>query len=108
MQKSGLAHAELREQTFHLRYGRLYKHRHTHGVELTDDVILLDRHGRRVPTPDYAKISIDKLPRFQKREASLQSEQAAELHGVELTDDVILLDSNGKRIPRVITAISRS
>lgn len=67
MQKSGLAHAELREQTFHLRYGRLHKHRHTHGVELTDDIIVLDRHGRRVPTPNYAKVSIDKLPRFQKK-----------------------------------------
>lgn len=66
MQKSGLAHAELREQSFHLRYGRLHKQRHSPCVELADDVILLDKHGHRVPTPDYAKVPIDKLPRFQK------------------------------------------
>jgi hypothetical protein len=39
---------------------------HTHGVELTDDVWVFDKQGHRVPPPEYATLSIDKLPRFQK------------------------------------------
>lgn len=54
---------------------RLFKNLHTspqtygkeltHGVELTDDVWVLDKQGRRIPPPAYAVLTIDKLPRFQ-------------------------------------------
>ena len=36
------------------------------GIAFVDDVIVLDKHGRRVPTPDYANIPIDQFARFKK------------------------------------------
>lgn len=36
-------------------------------IELTDDVFLFDKHGRRILPPAYATLPIDQLPRFQKK-----------------------------------------
>jgi hypothetical protein len=36
-----------------------------HGVEVTDDILLLDRHRRAVPRPAYATLSLDQLDRMR-------------------------------------------
>ncbi len=48
-------HAQRREQTQPYR-----------GIAFVDDVIVLDKHGRRVPTPDYVNTPIDQFARFKK------------------------------------------
>lgn len=73
--KLGLTHANLRHQILWSSLRKFHKLSNTssvmrdkqfHGVELTDDIVIFDSHGLRILTPEYAKIPIDKLPRFQK------------------------------------------
>ena len=71
-----LSHNNLRSLSLQYHPGKMYNHAHawqtashgqTHGVELTDDVIIIGHDGRRVPTPDYATLRIDQLPHFCKK-----------------------------------------
>lgn len=36
------------------------------GLNPFDDVVLLDKHGRRIAPPAYAMLRIDQLPQFKK------------------------------------------
>ncbi len=36
------------------------------GIAFTDDIIMVDRQGKRIPPPEYASLSIDQLPQFKK------------------------------------------
>ena len=71
-----LSHNNLRNLTLQSHSGKSYNssrawqmasRRQTHGVELTDDVIIIGQDGRRVPTPGYATLRIDQMPQFSKK-----------------------------------------
>ena len=70
-----ISHNELRSQTLRHHPGKLSKplvswqsssDHQQHGVELTDDVVIRDPAGRRVPVPAYATLRIDQFPQFRK------------------------------------------
>lgn len=70
-----ISHVTLRDRTLQHHQGKPHKLPHAshyamahqrRSVEITDDVIIVDRHGRRVPPPSYATLRIDQLPEFKK------------------------------------------
>lgn len=70
-----ISHGGLRDRTLQHHQGKPHKlspvshcaaAHQRRNVEITDDVIIVDRHGRRVPPPNYATLRIDQLPQFKK------------------------------------------
>lgn len=70
-----VSHSRLRDRTLQQHQGKPYTSSRArpygathpkHSVELTDDVLVVDRHGHRVPPPSYATSRIDQLPQFKK------------------------------------------
>lgn len=73
---AALSHNDLRKSTLKYHPGKFYNsirawhtanQRLAHGVELTDDVIIIGQNEQRVPPPDYATLRIDQLPQFRKK-----------------------------------------
>ena len=69
------SHRKLRERTLSRRRAKVFSSVQTviasrilqrHGVELTDDVIVWDRHGNRIPRKMLPIDRIDQLPQFKK------------------------------------------
>ena len=70
------SHQKLRERTLSRRRPKIFGSARAvvaaripqkHGVELTDDVIVLDGHGNRIPRIIMPIDRIDQLPQFRKR-----------------------------------------
>ena len=74
VKSASLSHVALRDHVLQQRPGKTHPSVGrlrpltvpAHGVELTDDVVILDRQGHRVPRPHYATLRIDQLPQFKK------------------------------------------
>ena len=67
---AAISHSRLRDRTLRHHLGKFSKpstgNSAKHSVELTDDVIVIGRDGRRVSAPTYATLRIDQLPQFRK------------------------------------------
>lgn len=70
-----ISHVGLRNRTLQNHHGkphnlspasRYVMAHQRRSVEITDDIIIVDRHGHRVPLPSYATLRIDQLPEFKK------------------------------------------